>query len=371
MMAMIQCSECGKDISDKASACIHCGAPISKAVIIPIESTEATTLTAQKINAESGNAPAQRKLGLMYEKGDGVPVDYDKAIHWYCLAAEQGDAEAQENLGRMCELGQVVLDGVQVGDVTGDGKVDYEDFKLALSQSKQFAAEKVKEAANYGQEKLQSARERDAAALESLAGNSGPVVLTASQKKRDKFKAALESTIDVKFADIMRGKTGEEVYLTYFDAQILTSAVRNIYKHLLQITPGPVESALCLSEVILAPSTLQKIQKLKAAIGAGGAVVGIGAVLAAVGTALGWGTGAIAGFTTFFTGVHLLGPLAWAASGITLTGFAAYFATTSNKQTDSERFIKVLKSSSSKAVDTIWEEYESSLSKILSDDVKA
>ena len=27
-MALIKCSECGKEFSDKASACIHCGCPI-------------------------------------------------------------------------------------------------------------------------------------------------------------------------------------------------------------------------------------------------------------------------------------------------------------------------------------------------------
>lgn len=29
-MALIKCSECGKDISDKATTCIHCGCPIEK-----------------------------------------------------------------------------------------------------------------------------------------------------------------------------------------------------------------------------------------------------------------------------------------------------------------------------------------------------
>ena len=29
-MALIKCSECGKEISDKASACIHCGCPLDK-----------------------------------------------------------------------------------------------------------------------------------------------------------------------------------------------------------------------------------------------------------------------------------------------------------------------------------------------------
>jgi TPR repeat protein len=363
-MAMIKCSECGKDISDKASVCIGCGAPL---LSVP---DAATVIAALQTAADQGYAVAQCKLGARYENGDGVPLDYDKAIYWYRLAAEQGDAEAQKNLGLMCSKGQVVMDGVQVGDVTGDGQIDYEDFKLAVSKSKQFASDKVEEAVNFGKEKLQSAKEKDAASLESLAGNTGPIVLTESQKKRDRFKAALESTIGVKFADIMRGKTGDEVYLTYFDAKLLTASVRNIYRHSLRIIPGDVETALCLSEAVLAPSTLEKINRLKAAIGAGGAIAGISAVLAAVGLALGWGTGAIYAFTTFFTGVHLLGPLGLAASGLALAGFAAYFASTSNKQTDSERFIKVLTTSSLKAVDKIWEEYESELSKSLPAEVK-
>lgn len=29
-MSLIICSECGKEISDKATVCIHCGCPIKK-----------------------------------------------------------------------------------------------------------------------------------------------------------------------------------------------------------------------------------------------------------------------------------------------------------------------------------------------------
>ena len=29
-MALIKCPECGKEISDKANACIHCGYPLSQ-----------------------------------------------------------------------------------------------------------------------------------------------------------------------------------------------------------------------------------------------------------------------------------------------------------------------------------------------------
>ena len=35
----------------------------------------------------------------MYNRGQGVDVNYKKAIEWYEKAAKQGDADAQSNLG--------------------------------------------------------------------------------------------------------------------------------------------------------------------------------------------------------------------------------------------------------------------------------
>ena len=32
-MALIKCSECGKEISDKSKTCIHCGCPVEKELI--------------------------------------------------------------------------------------------------------------------------------------------------------------------------------------------------------------------------------------------------------------------------------------------------------------------------------------------------
>lgn len=31
-MAIIKCSECGKEISDKTNECIHCGNPLGKVI---------------------------------------------------------------------------------------------------------------------------------------------------------------------------------------------------------------------------------------------------------------------------------------------------------------------------------------------------
>ena len=55
--------------------------------------------------AEQGNAGAQFNLGVMYDKGQGVPQDYAEAVKWYRKAAEQGVAEAQFNLGFMYRNG--------------------------------------------------------------------------------------------------------------------------------------------------------------------------------------------------------------------------------------------------------------------------
>ena len=49
--------------------------------------------------AERGNAPAQFRLALCYEEGQGLSQDYGQAIYWWRKAAEQGDAEAQYSLG--------------------------------------------------------------------------------------------------------------------------------------------------------------------------------------------------------------------------------------------------------------------------------
>lgn len=59
----------------------------------------ATALREWRPLAQQGNAEAQYNLGLMYQRGEGVPQDYAEAVSWYRKAAVQGDASAQSNLG--------------------------------------------------------------------------------------------------------------------------------------------------------------------------------------------------------------------------------------------------------------------------------
>jgi len=58
--------------------------------------------------AESGDAKAQFKLGMMYRIGEGVPKNPAKAAEWLENAAAQGNANAQYNLGMMCRVGDGV-----------------------------------------------------------------------------------------------------------------------------------------------------------------------------------------------------------------------------------------------------------------------
>ena len=66
----------------------------------------ATALREWKPLAQQGHADAQFNLGVMYEKGRGVPQDDKTAVKWLTLAAKQGDARAQYNLGWMSDKGR-------------------------------------------------------------------------------------------------------------------------------------------------------------------------------------------------------------------------------------------------------------------------
>ncbi len=63
--------------------------------------------------AVQGHQWAQRRLGLIYAEGKGVPQDYQEAVKWYRLAAAQGYAPAQSSLGLAYEKGQGVAQDYQ------------------------------------------------------------------------------------------------------------------------------------------------------------------------------------------------------------------------------------------------------------------
>jgi TPR repeat protein len=68
---------------------------------------EETLFERSKRLAESGHAPAQFNLGLMYALGEGgLAEDKTEAVRWFRKAADQGEVKAQFNLALMYAFGE-------------------------------------------------------------------------------------------------------------------------------------------------------------------------------------------------------------------------------------------------------------------------
>ena len=67
-----------------------------------------TALETLMSEAQSGSKYAQNDLGVLYDKGQGMPKDYGQAAQWFRKAAQQEYADGQYNLGVLYERGQGV-----------------------------------------------------------------------------------------------------------------------------------------------------------------------------------------------------------------------------------------------------------------------
>ena len=74
----------------------------------PLPPKPAPTKDSLAERAERGDHEAQYKLGMMYYEGDGVWLDYEKAVFWLKTAGEAGQVEAQLQLCSMYYSGEGV-----------------------------------------------------------------------------------------------------------------------------------------------------------------------------------------------------------------------------------------------------------------------
>jgi TPR repeat protein len=132
---------------------------------VPQNTTAADGFKALQQRAEHGDAEAQVNLGVMYEKGNGVPQDYSQAAAWYRKAAEQGDATAQGDLGTMYFYGK---------GVPQDYIESHKWLNLAASR---MSGEKQKDYA---------------AARDVVAEKMTPAQLAEAQKRASEWLAAFE-----------------------------------------------------------------------------------------------------------------------------------------------------------------------------------
>lgn len=83
---------------------------------------------------EQGHIQGMKNMGWMYDWGEGVNKDINKAFSWYHKAAEQGDAYAQYHTGLMYDVGR---------GVSKDKKQAQELFYEACKNGEQLACKKT------------------------------------------------------------------------------------------------------------------------------------------------------------------------------------------------------------------------------------
>ncbi|MGY3449067.1 DUF3857 domain-containing protein [Bradyrhizobium sp. USDA 4353] len=100
--------------------------------------------------AEQGSGWAQMSIGLLYTKGgDGLPVDYGKAVEWFRKAAANDDATAKYNLGWAYEAGL---------GVPRNNEQAIEWYRKAADQGDQLAKERLARLTSAGSPSLPAGR---------------------------------------------------------------------------------------------------------------------------------------------------------------------------------------------------------------------
>lgn len=181
---------------------------------------------------------------------------------------------------------------------------------------------------------------------------------------KEEFKVLVQSTIDVSINEIVAKKTTENKALNYMDSKIISLKVRNLFSKYLTVVPNEIETVCLLTESFLSPSIKEKAELLKKAIGVGGGMAGLAAILGGIGVGLGWGAGVISAVITFFTGVAIAGPIGLIVGGIGISVIAGYFALSNDEFKNDESYRKALKESLNKAIDEIWEKDKNKLSQV-------
>lgn len=117
-----------------------------------------SSLSALESRAKGGDPDAQFKLGVMYDRGDGVARSASHAVEWYTLAARANVPAAQERLGRMLMRGEGtgrdlmaayiwLKIAVDNGMESADGALEYVSEELSDTEQRMAGAlvAKVKE----------------------------------------------------------------------------------------------------------------------------------------------------------------------------------------------------------------------------------
>jgi len=93
-MALIQCPECGKEISDKATVCINCGFPLNNSVPIKVNQAQNTST----YHIKPFNVFSQNSNGVSLECGNCGKIYVFKRIYF----SDISDARCIPNVQIIC-----------------------------------------------------------------------------------------------------------------------------------------------------------------------------------------------------------------------------------------------------------------------------
>ena len=109
------------------------------------------------VNQRNKETWGQNRLGLLYEEGKSVQLDYTQASEWYRQSAEQGDVNAQANLANLYEKGKasnktcLLLRLVFAGIKTKEGNADAQNA-VKVHQEKTNKRTELKEGEKIAEE---------------------------------------------------------------------------------------------------------------------------------------------------------------------------------------------------------------------------
>lgn len=108
------------------------------------------------LSAQKGDPYAQSNLGYMHEQGEGVPQDFSAAARCYLQAARQDNRQAQLSLGKLYEKGQGVpqnevmaLMFYTLSAVDGEPRAATERDRLTAWMAPELVAEAQRRAREY------------------------------------------------------------------------------------------------------------------------------------------------------------------------------------------------------------------------------
>ena len=173
-----------------------------------------------------------------------------------------------------------------------------------------------------------------------------------------KVQVIYTTLINKCFNEVMAQKGKDELF-TLTDASNITTALLATVNVDYGDIPPQFKAACDESLAIVAPSTLEKKKYKKTAVGVVGGVIGIGMIIGALGTVLGWGAGVLASIKAFFVGVSLTGPIALIIGGLTVAGIATYYAFAKpDNATLAQKFKETRIKQTEESVEATWDKYK-------------